>query len=114
MIDRERCETMRVLAEIANRQQMLITALMAKDNVSAYCYNWQAWAQTLDQRNELWGRKMIADGGSAETLKLRHTENTTVPYGLQQLLYQLEHNSRFFRIGGGADLAASQSATVAG
>jgi hypothetical protein len=100
---------MRVLGEIANRQQMVTHALIAKDNVTAFCYNWQAWAQTLDQRNELWGRKMIADGGSAETLKLRHTENTTVPYGLQQLSYQLEHNSRFFRTGEGVDQTASQS-----
>jgi hypothetical protein len=112
MLDQERCEVMHVLGQIANRSQMVTQMLMARDYVSAFCYNWQLWAQTLNQRNEMWGRKMIADGGSAETLRLRHTEYSVVPYGLHHLSYQLEQN-RFFRAGGGVGLTASQTGTTA-
>jgi hypothetical protein len=112
MLDQERCEVMRVLAQIANRSQMVTQMLMARDYVSTFCYSWQLWAQTLNQRNEMWGRKMIADGGSSETLRLRHTENSVISYGLQQLSYQLEHN-RFFRAGGGVETTASPNGTAA-
>jgi hypothetical protein len=115
LLDQERCEVMRILAQIVNSMQVVFRAMILQDAWTAFRWAWGVWALALDERNELWGRKIIADGGSNESLLLRHTENSTVPWGLRQLSYQLDRErSRFFRTGGSALPAAPPTDAGAG
>jgi hypothetical protein len=110
MLDVERCEVMEMLRRVANFLQVVFRAMVLRDHCTAYRWAWSAWALVLDQRDEMWGRKVISDGGSNEMLLLRHTENSTVPFGLRQLSYQLDRErSRFFRTGGAVVPAGSQT-----
>jgi hypothetical protein len=64
---------------------VVLRALFLNDAISDFVWTWKTWLLALDQRNELWARKMIADVESSEMLLLRHTENSVVPFGLRQL-----------------------------
>jgi hypothetical protein len=107
MLDKERCEVMSMLGRIVDFLQVVLRALFLKDAISTFVWTWKTWLLALDQRNELWARKMTTDGESSEMLLLRHTENSVVPFGLRQLSWQLEHDrNRFFRNGGGPSRVA--------
>jgi hypothetical protein len=111
IMDIERCESINTSARQINRYWMIQQALLLEDAQSAFMWAMDGVGEELDARDEKLARKFQADGKGGDVLRLRHEESETAPLVLYSLQYTLEHDKgQFFRIGGGTETVASQSA----
>jgi hypothetical protein len=114
ILDVERCETIKIMGRLANTFQVALQAQHLEDGDTDWIWKEDGYLHAIDYRNELFARKLAYDGVSTELLEFRHTDVSTVPYGLRQTVYTLEHDKggRFFRGGGGVAQTASPSGTT--